>query len=67
MNAIMSGAALLVVVVALVLWQCSDWIEARGEQAREQARRLKLENDRLAQELAERQGRAVPAGVDRVS
>jgi hypothetical protein len=67
MNAILSGAALLVVVAALVLWQCSDWIEARGEQAREQARRLKLENDRLAQELAERRARSVPAVADRAS
>ena len=52
MNAILSGAALLVVVMALVLWQCSDWIDARTEQTRERARRLKLENDKLAQDVA---------------
>jgi hypothetical protein len=52
MNSLTGAAALALVMLALIIWQCADWIEARTEQSREQARRIKLENDKLALELA---------------
>lgn len=52
MNSLTGAAALALVMVALIIWQCGDWIEARTEASREQARRIKLENDKLALELA---------------
>ncbi|MFL6658094.1 MAG: hypothetical protein ACJ8GW_08495 [Massilia sp.] len=65
MNSLTGAAALALVMLALIIWQCSDWIEAHTEASREQARRIKLENDKLAFELAtQQQARAAipPAG-----
>lgn len=62
MDSLIGAAALAVVVVAFVTWQCADWIEARAELARERARGLKLENDSLARDLAAQDRR--PSAAD---
>lgn len=52
METLIGAAGLAVVVVAFVIWQGADWVEARAELARERARGLKLENDKRARDLA---------------
>jgi hypothetical protein len=37
--------ALLLVFVGFMLWECCGWISARAELVKQQARKLKLEND----------------------
>jgi uncharacterized protein YxeA len=46
MHAILGVVALLLVIGSFVIWECSEWIGARAELVREQARKLKLENDK---------------------
>jgi len=45
MNAILGVVALLLVFVGFMLWECCGWISARAELVKQQARKLKLEND----------------------
>jgi hypothetical protein len=47
MNAILGVSALLLVFVGFILWECCGWISARAELVREQARKIKLENDKV--------------------
>jgi hypothetical protein len=47
MNAILGVVALLLVFVGFMLWECCGWISARAELVKQQARKLKLENDAL--------------------
>ena len=47
MNAILGVSALLLVFVVFILWECCGWISARAELVREQARKIKLENDKV--------------------
>lgn len=42
-----------------LIWECSSWVSARARIAREQARRMKLENDRI--EALQRATDASPA------
>lgn len=47
MNTITGVIALLLVFVGFILWECCGWISARAELLKQQARRLRLENDNL--------------------
>lgn len=47
MNTITGVVALLLVFVGFILWECCGWISARAELVKQQARRLRLENDKL--------------------
>ncbi|TWB43903.1 hypothetical protein [Nitrospirillum pindoramense] len=42
------------------LWNLSDLLEAKEEEVRERARKLKLENDREEWRLKQEQGAALP-------
>ncbi|MEA1652522.1 hypothetical protein UAJ10_26365 [Nitrospirillum sp. BR 11164] len=55
---------LLVVVLlggAFVFWNLSDLIEAKEQELRERARKLKLENDREERRIQQEQDAAVPS------
>lgn len=47
MNAVLGVVALVLVFAGFMIWECSEWVSARAELVREQARKLRLENDRL--------------------
>lgn len=51
----MLGLLILVAcaAVAFGLWNVFEWIGAKGDEAKERARKLKLESDKLEIELAE--------------
>lgn len=47
MNSILGVAALVMVFGGFLIWECASWVGARAELAKQQARKLKLENDQL--------------------
>ncbi|MET4674695.1 MULTISPECIES: hypothetical protein [unclassified Luteibacter] len=47
MNSILGVATLAMVLGGFLIWECASWVGARAELAKQQARKLRLENDQL--------------------
>jgi len=47
MNSILGVAALAMVFGGFLIWECASWVGARAELVKQQARKLRLENDQF--------------------